>query len=140
MKTCPKCKSVVDDNFDICWNCQYSFSEDRIVQSTEFTEVCPQCNTKVDSSDEFCPNCRFDLRIKSSTSDKQEGDRKISCLRCAIPMLFKGNTDFHGGPLFGIHGMLNDLLTSRETFDLYFCPKCGKIEIFIPHDNIKDGD
>ena len=28
MKTCPNCKEEVDDNFDTCWNCMYSFEKE----------------------------------------------------------------------------------------------------------------
>lgn len=31
MKHCPNCDSEVEDNFDLCWNCDYCFSENKIV-------------------------------------------------------------------------------------------------------------
>jgi len=133
MKTCPNCKSSVDDNFDLCWNCQYSFIENRILEKSEFSEVCPQCNTEVDASMEFCPNCNYALAIKSSREwGNQGGERNIDCLRCLIPMQFKGRSDFHEGPLFGINNVLNEIFTRSEFYDLYFCPHCGKVEMFIP--------
>jgi Zn finger protein HypA/HybF involved in hydrogenase expression len=32
MKICPHCKSEVENNFEVCWNCQYSFTEKKIVE------------------------------------------------------------------------------------------------------------
>lgn len=31
MKICPNCQSEVEDNFEICWNCNYSFTDQEIV-------------------------------------------------------------------------------------------------------------
>ena len=130
MKTCPNCKSEMDDNFDLCWNCQYSFSENRTVPKTEFSECCPYCKIEVDSSYTICPNCQHKLGEKRIPTEPSgfSGNLKIDCLRCRVPMFFKGNSRFHEGARAGI---LGNLIESRESFDLYFCPQCGKIEFFI---------
>lgn len=137
MKTCPNCNSEIDDNFDICWNCQYSLSEKRVIQKSEFNETCPHCNMEVDSTFEFCPNCQHRLGIKSVPRENTsyEGPLKIDCLRCKIPMLFKGNNKFHEGTRIGALGDIFELLQNRESFDLYFCPQCGKIEFFLPYED-----
>ena len=96
MKLCPKCMSEVEDDFDLCWNCNYSFSEKQIANIKEFVQ----------------------------------GSREIDCLRCEIPMCFSGNFSFHEGFLTGI-------LTNKESFDLYICPKCGKVEFFVPQEEQK---
>lgn len=134
MKNCPNCNSECEDSFDLCWNCQYSFSEKRIIQNPEFSEVCPHCKIEVDSSYEFCPNCRHKLGLNCLPSDPTayEGRLKIDCLRCKTPMYFKGNSKFHEGTRIGALGNLFELMTNRESYDLYFCPKCGKIEFFLP--------
>lgn len=31
MKICPKCHEEVEDSFEICWNCNYSFPDDKVV-------------------------------------------------------------------------------------------------------------
>ncbi len=31
MKTCPSCKSEIEDNYDLCWKCNYSFTENKVV-------------------------------------------------------------------------------------------------------------
>jgi Zn finger protein HypA/HybF involved in hydrogenase expression len=92
MKFCPKCQSEVEDNFDLCWNCNYSFTENEVVEIREFTP----------------------------------GGKDIDCLRCTVQMQYSGNFKFHEGFLTGI-------FTNKETFDLYVCPKCGKVEFFVPN-------
>ena len=32
MKNCPNCSSELEDNFDLCWNCNYSFAENKVVE------------------------------------------------------------------------------------------------------------
>jgi len=140
MKTCPNCKSEIEDNFDLCWNCQYSFSEDRIVPKTEFSVVCPHCNNEVDTSYTFCPNCMQKLGFNSvlTGSSDYSGNMNIDCLRCKVHMMFKGTSRFHEGTRVGTLGNFFELMVNRESFDLYFCPQCGKIEFFLPLDNKVD--
>jgi len=33
MKTCPNCKSEIEDNWDLCWNCNYSMIENKIIEN-----------------------------------------------------------------------------------------------------------
>jgi Zn finger protein HypA/HybF involved in hydrogenase expression len=91
MKICPNCQAEVEDNFDLCWNCEYSFTDNKVVE------------------------------IKEDTG----GSREIDCLRCAVPMRYAGNFRFHEGFLTGV-------FTNKESFDLYVCPQCGKVEFFVP--------
>ncbi|MEI7661487.1 MAG: zinc ribbon domain-containing protein [Bacteroidota bacterium] len=134
MKTCPNCKSEIEDGSDLCWNCQYSFSEERIVPKTEFSEVCSFCNVEVDGSFKFCPNCHHKLGPgnNSAGSFDYPGTLNIDCLRCKAPMFFKGNSKFHEGTRTGALGNAFELLINRESFDIYFCPRCGKVEFFLP--------
>ena len=32
MKNCPNCNSEIEDNFELCWNCNYSLTENKIVE------------------------------------------------------------------------------------------------------------
>jgi hypothetical protein len=32
MKTCPNCNADVEDNFELCWSCNYSFKENKVVE------------------------------------------------------------------------------------------------------------
>jgi Zn finger protein HypA/HybF involved in hydrogenase expression len=98
MKNCPNCNSEIEDNFEICWNCNYSLTENKIV--------------------EF--------------EDPLEKKKDIDCLRCKVPLIFSGNFKFHEGTQFGVFGNLFEAFVNRESFDLYICPKCGKVEFFSP--------
>jgi len=100
MKNCPNCNSEIEENFQLCWNCNYSLTENRIIEVK-------------------------DLTLK-------EGNREVDCLRCKIPLIFSGKFDFHEGPRIGALGNIFELFVNKEKFDLYVCPKCGKVEFFIP--------
>lgn len=98
MKICPNCNAEIEDNFDICWNCNYSLTENKIV--------------------EF--------------KDLNQGNREIDCLRCNTGMVFSGNFKFHEGANPGFFGNIFEAFVNRESFDIYVCPKCGKVEFFTP--------
>ena len=98
MRNCPKCNSEVEDNFDLCWNCNFSFSENKVV---EFEDA--------DNNE----------KIKVKVKD-------IDCLRCKVPMVFSGNFKFHEGTRFGIFGNLFEALTNRESFDFVYLSKIWK--------------
>ena len=98
MKHCPNCTTEIDDNFEICWKCCYSLTEQRVI----------------------------DLEQESVYK------KEIDCLRCNVRLLFSGNYRFHEGARFGVLGDLFELLVNKESFDLYVCPKCGKVEFYVP--------
>lgn len=99
IKTCPHCQAEVVDSFQLCWNCNYSFIDKRVVEIAEPDQL----------------------------------KRQLNCLRCAdVPMHFAGNYRFHEGTRFGAIGNIFELFVNKETFDLYVCPKCGKVEFFTP--------
>jgi Zn finger protein HypA/HybF involved in hydrogenase expression len=97
MKNCPNCNSEIEENFELCWNCNFSLTENKIIDIK-------------------------DLNNK----------REINCLRCNIPYIYSGEYKFHEGPKFGILGNIFEAFVNKESFDLYACPKCGKVEFFIP--------
>ncbi|MEI6765807.1 MAG: zinc ribbon domain-containing protein [Bacteroidota bacterium] len=134
MKTCPNCKTSMDDNFDVCWNCGYSLPEERVIEEKEYAESCPNCGITLDSNYQFCPNCQYLLKMNNSLFDPDDGKLKADCLRCHTPLIFNGNYKFHeGGPLQNFF----EIVTNRQSYDTYFCPKCGKIEFYLP---VKEGD
>ncbi len=99
MKLCPKCNAEVEDSFDICWKCNYSFTEEKIITIKDVEDLL---------------------------------HKEINCLRCHIPMKYSGNYRFHEGAKLGLFGNLFEAFVNRESFDLYICPKCGKVEFFSP--------
>lgn len=101
MKICPKCNAEIEENFEICWNCNYSLTEEKGI---EFKDNIPEA-------------------------------KKINCLRCNLLMHYSGNYRFHEGAKTGVFGSLFEIFVNRESFDLYLCPKCGKVEFFSPIKN-----
>ena len=95
---CPNCQSEIEENFDVCWNCNYSISEEKIITFKE----------------------------------SAKGNREIDCLRCNIPLIYSGEYKFHEGTRTGLLGNVFELFINREKFDLYICPKCGKVEFYSP--------
>jgi len=137
MKICPKCNAEVDDHFDLCWNCQYSFVDDQIIGEHDFQLLCPKCNLEVDRHSSFCPHCHCRLgEAQKAAREKVTGPRNIDCLRCSVRMQYQGNFRFHEGTRIGALGDLFELFTNREVFDLYCCPNCGKVEFFLPENDL----
>ena len=56
--------------------------------------------------------------------------RKIDCLRCKTKLLYSGIYRFHEGKRYGMLGNLFELFVNKESFEIYVCPKCGKVEFF----------
>jgi len=98
MRKCPNCNAELEDNFELCWNCNYSLTEKKVIE------------------------------IK----DVVQGGRDIDCLRCKISLLYSGNFKFHEGSRVGLFGNLFEMFLNRESFDIYVCPKCGKVEFYTP--------
>ncbi len=56
----------------------------------------------------------------------------VTCPRCATPLHYAGTKDFHEGTRFwDFLGGLFELLKNRESFDVYVCPRCGRVEFFV---------
>jgi len=124
MKTCPNCHAELEDNFEICWKCQYSLTENKVMQVADYGLVCPACQTLADETMQFCPVCRFDLS-KYQMVKKKAGDKVVECSSCKVPIFLLGKYDFQEGFDMGI-------FTNRESFNLYVCPKCRKLEFYLP--------
>ena len=56
----------------------------------------------------------------------------VSCSRCDIALDFVGTKRFHEGTrAFDFMGGLFELFKHREHFDVYVCPRCGRVELFV---------
>lgn len=55
----------------------------------------------------------------------------LSCARCDRPLDFVGTKKFHEGRRWGLLGELGELFVKREHFDVYVCPRCGRVELFV---------
>jgi hypothetical protein len=52
------------------------------------------------------------------------------CGRCDVGLEYVGTKKFHEGTR-GWGFALGDLLVNRESFDVYTCGRCGRVELFI---------
>lgn len=55
----------------------------------------------------------------------------IVCPRCELPLEFVGTRDFHEGTRWGVLGDLGELFVNKQRFDIFVCPRCGRVELFI---------
>ena len=111
MKTCPHCNTEIEDDFEICWNCCYSLTENRVIDSEN------ELDTK-----------------KSELDTLDTNEKKIACLRCSTNLLCSGVYRFHEGARYGVLGNFFELFVNKESFEIYVCPKCGKVEFYVPSD------
>ena len=55
----------------------------------------------------------------------------IACPRCEVVLEFVGTREFHEGTRWGALGELGELFVNKQRFDVYVCPRCGRVELFI---------
>jgi hypothetical protein len=64
----------------------------------------------------------------------EEGsETDMNCLRCFnTKMIYNGTERFHAGSNSApfLFGNLGELFVNKQLFDLYYCPKCGKVEFY----------
>ncbi|MBL8843658.1 MAG: hypothetical protein JNL90_19205 [Planctomycetes bacterium] len=61
-----------------------------------------------------------------------EAVRVLPCVRCQTALQFLGTKRFHeGSHLWDVLGGFFAALEHRETFDLWACPSCGHVELFL---------
>jgi len=53
------------------------------------------------------------------------------CPRCGVELTYQGTRDFHEGTRWGALGELGELFVNKEHFDVYLCPRCGRVELFV---------
>lgn len=99
MKNCPNCNEEIEHGFEICWKCQYSFVDQKVIAPVELGQ-----------------NHFYST---------------INCLRCDVPMTFAGTRKIQDRIHWTTPGILLELLSNRDSFNLFVCPQCDKVEFFI---------
>ena len=99
---CSNCRSEVDDEIDLCW----------------------QCGTGIKGEP---PPIGWRLE-QAPLPDGSE--RELLCLRCSSPMSHLGHKQLHEGSYLK-ELFLGDFFVNRETFDIYGCGNCGKVEFYV---------
>lgn len=74
------------------------------------------------------------LSASTNYSDVQEGElSELECVRCFnTKMIYNGSERFHVGSNSApvVFGNLGELFVKKQTFDMYYCPNCGKVEFY----------
>jgi uncharacterized protein YbaR (Trm112 family) len=55
----------------------------------------------------------------------------MTCPRCEAALEYVGTKKFHEGARYGVLGDLGELFVNKERFDVYVCPRCGRVELFV---------
>lgn len=55
----------------------------------------------------------------------------LTCPRCDRDLDYVGTKRFHEGTRWGVLGDLGELFVNKEKFDVYCCPRCGRVEFFV---------
>ncbi len=57
----------------------------------------------------------------------------MTCPRCDHGLEYVGTKKFHEGTRGWafFFGELGELFVNREHFDVYVCPRCGRVELFV---------
>lgn len=57
----------------------------------------------------------------------------VTCPRCYTALDHVGTRSFHEGSQAApfLFGGLGELFVNREHFDVYICPRCGRVELFV---------
>lgn len=136
MWQCVKCHEKHDDAFEVCWNCGTSsagvedpeFRKADEIRAEEINDSpAPNATSMTDESTAIREGSGAD------TSKRENKERpSLDCPRCDRALNFVGTKSFHEGFQWG--GLLGDLgqfLVNQESFDIYVCPRCGRVEFFV---------
>ncbi len=101
----------------------------------EITWQCPQCGERHVEEFSECWSCGYQ---RGSGGDEQvrsepEGVDPVRCPPCDLPLEYQGTRKFHEGSRAApfLLGELGELFVNRMHFDVYLCPRCGRVEFFL---------
>lgn len=117
MWQCTKCREQLQDSFDTCWSC--GTSKDG-VENPDFRKA-----------DDVSLEQIFEADEEAIERGKEPEENPIACSRCRRNLDYVGTKAFHEGTRWGVLGDLGELFVSKERFDVYCCPRCGRVEFFV---------
>lgn len=95
---------------------------------------CPNCKEEVPKDFDVCWKCNYDflnkgiLEIEEVSPSEDKNRRKINCLRCETKMKFHKKQTLYK---YRDPGILASFLGNTTVIDMYVCPSCLKIELFL---------
>ena len=108
MWRCARCGESIEDSFEVCWKCGTSKQG---IEDPQFQPV-----TSAGAAEP--------PPVPAIVNP-------ISCARCNETLQYVGRKRFHEGTNWGVLGELGELFVKREHFDVYVCPRCGRVEFFV---------
>jgi uncharacterized protein with PIN domain len=88
---------------------------------------CSKCGEAHDDQFELCWKCAGE----ETAPALKPSPNPIRCPRCLTDLDFVSAKRFHEGANWGIIGELGEIFVNRESFDIYVCPRCGRVEFFV---------
>jgi hypothetical protein len=117
MWQCVKCREKLDDTFDVCWSCGTSREG---VKDPDFRRA-----------DDVPAEELVKESAGVAAAEEEAGTDPITCPRCRRALEYVGTREFHEGTRWGVLGELGELFVNKERFDVYCCPRCGRVEFFV---------
>lgn len=97
--------------------------------------TCSKCGEQHDDGFDSCWKCAGSSAAPGSSASTQSGTQQqpdpLRCPRCTATLDYVGTKKFHEGTRWGLLGELGELFVNRESFDIYVCPRCGRVEFFV---------
>jgi hypothetical protein len=118
MWQCVKCGERHEDSFELCWNCGTSSDG---IEDSSFCKA-DEADTEPEPDPEIADGTGIDEPAHKSP---------LSCPRCDTLLDYVGTKSFHEGANWGVLGELGELFVNKERFDVYCCPRCGRVEFFV---------
>ena len=111
---------------------------------TYMVNKCPNCETEIEPGFEICWKCRYSFAdhkiIETVIAGQNHFEGAINCLRCGVPMVYAGQRKIQDRIHWTTVGNLFELLSNMDSFDLYVCPKCNKVEFFLSLPNSQENN
>lgn len=94
---------------------------------------CPTCRHVLAPQFTECWQCGYVRGTGGNESIDGLGPDPMNCPRCDLELEFVGTKRFHEGSRAApfVLAELGELFVHRESFDVYVCPRCGRVELFL---------
>jgi len=103
------------------------------INKIPFMWTCPKCGEQHDDQFSSCWKCAGGEAPEAAGAlpPGQPAADPIRCPRCLANLDFVGTRRFHEGTRWGLMGEIGELFVNQESFDVYVCPRCGRVEFFV---------
>ncbi len=130
MWKCANCGEEVEASFDVCWNCGTGKDGTR---DPHFAKEGEETSGGQDSENGREGEEGTGGQDSSASVSAENGQEihPLSCPRCDLMLNYVGTKSFHEGTRWGVLGDLGELFVNKERFDIYCCPRCGRVKFFV---------